>query len=101
MGHTLYHHFLIAFRALVVGLILMMVWAAVLLVGFFFWFEFPSPVNLLLGLPLILGGGSMVLVNFYEMVVGVISWRWGRTHCPFCSSPQKVEEILSSQNGFK
>ena len=101
MAHTLAHHLLIAFRALVVGLILIMVWLLVFLAGVFFWFEFPSPANLLLGLPLILVGGSMVLANLYEMVVGVVSWRWGRTHCPFCPPPEEVEKILSPQDGFK
>ena len=68
------------------GLVLLAVWLAVTLTGVFFWSQFSSPVNLVLGAPLALIGLTMGLQALYETVVGIISWRWGQTHCPFCQN---------------
>ncbi|MFZ5366122.1 MAG: hypothetical protein ACOZBZ_02415 [Patescibacteria group bacterium] len=101
MAHTIFHHLFIAFRAVVRGLVLLAVWIAVSLTGVFFWSQFSSPINLVLGAPLFLIGLTMGLSALYEAVVGVISWRWGRTHCPFCEPPKEVKKILSPYDGFK
>ena len=83
------------------GLALLTIWLMVFLVGLFFWSQFTSPLNLVLGLPLMLLGFTMSLINLFEMLLSLISWRWGREHCPFCPPPEEVEEILSPQNGFQ
>lgn len=101
MAHTIFHHLLIAGGACLKDLALLAIWLMVFLVGLFFWSQFSSPLNLILGLPLLLLGVTMSLTNLYEIVVSVVSWRWGRTHCPFCESPEGVEEILSPQDGFR
>lgn len=101
MAHTLFHHLFIAFRAVLKGVVLLAVWMAVALTGIFFWSQFPSPANFVLGVPLILIGLTMGLQAFYETVVGIISWRWGRTHCPFCEPPKEVKKILSPFDGFR
>lgn len=101
MAHTIVHHFLIAFRAIVRGLALIAVWIAVSLTGAFFWTQFSSPINLFIGGPLFLIGLTMGLSSFYEMIVGIISWRWGRTHCPFCKTSEKPEKILSPHDAFE
>lgn len=101
VAHTALHHLLIVLRALVVGIVLLAVWGLVFFVGLFFWTEFSAPLKYILGLPLVLLGTLMGLVNLFEMLLGLISWRWGREHCPFCPPPEEVEEILSPQDGFK
>jgi len=101
MSHTLFHHLLIAGGTFLKGLALLTIWLMVFLVGLFFWSQFTSPLNLVLGLPLMLLGFTMSLINLFEMLLSLISWRWGREHCPFCPPPEEVEEILSPQNGFQ
>jgi hypothetical protein len=100
MAHTIVHHLLIAFRAVVRGLVLLAVWIAVSLTGVFFWSQFSSPINLILGAPLALIGLTMGLSALYETVVGIISWRWGRTHCPFCQPSKEPKKILSPHDAF-
>lgn len=101
MAHNLVHHFLIAFRAIVQGVVLLLIWTVVSLIGVFFWTQFSSPINLLIGGPLFLIGVTMGLSSFYEMIVGIISWRWGRTHCPFCKTSEEPKKILSPHDAFE
>jgi len=91
----------VALRTLVLKLILIALWLLVFLVGFFFWHEFQSPFNFALGLPLMLLGATMGIASFWEIFVSLFSWRWSREHCPFCSQPEEIKDILSSQDGFK
>jgi len=100
MAHTLFHHLGVAFSSVTKGIASVLVWLLVGVTGLFFFSQFPSPVNLLLGGPLFLLGLPMSLQALHGIIFGLISPRWGREHCPFCQSPQKVEEILSPHNGF-
>jgi len=100
MAHTIVHHLLIAFRAVVRGVVLLAVWIVVSLTGVFFWSQFSSPINLLIGGPLILIGVTMGLSALYEMTVGIVSWRWGRTHCPICKTSEEPKKILSPHDAF-
>jgi len=84
MAHNLIHHFFISLRAIIKGIILLAIWTAVSLAGYFFWVSFSSPVNLVLGVPLFLVGVTLGLSSLYEVIGGIISWQWGKTHCPFC-----------------
>lgn len=101
MAHTVFHQLLIALRALVKGIALVSLWIVVATVGAMIWFYFSSPVNLLVGGPLFLIGLTMGISALYEMVVGLISLRWGRTHCPFCEPSKEIEKILSPHDAFK
>ena len=100
MAHTVFHHLFVALTSLVKGLILLPIWLGVVGIGYLFWTQ-PSPFNLLAGFPLMLLGATLSLAVLYETIVALISWRWGREHCPLCRSPQDVEKILSPQDGFK
>lgn len=93
MAHTVVHHLFIAGKAVINGLALLVLWIIVFLSGLFFWSQFPSPVNFLLGIPLILLGLTMGLAALYEMIVGIVFWRWGRTHCPFCKVLDKTPDL--------
>lgn len=101
MAHIILHDLAIAAASLIRGLVFLGLWVMVGLVGVFFWTQFPSPVNLLIGMPLFLIGLTIGLETLYQVLVGVISPRWRRTHCPFCKTSEEVQDILSPHNSFK
>lgn len=96
MAHIIVHHFFIIFKAILQGIVLLGLWLTVVMVGLLLWTEFSSPVNLILGLPLMLLGLTMGTVVFFEMVLSIVSSNWRSTHCPFCSSTKSVKKILST-----
>lgn len=84
MVHLFWHQILIVFKSGVSGLALVIIWLIVTVVGIYLFTQQGSPYNLLFGLPLLLLGVTMSISSFYELIVGLVSWVWGRTHCPIC-----------------
>jgi len=101
VAHTIFHQLLISIRAIVKGICLLATWFLVGLAGILIWMQFEAPFKFIFGLPLFLIGLTMGLQALYEMIVGFFSLRWGRTHCPFCSTSKEVKKILSPFDGFK
>lgn len=91
MVHTPLHQLAVFFRALVKGITLVILWTTIFILGLFFYSQFDSPVNLVLGLPLALLGATLTLSSLYEMAAGMISLKWGRRHCPFCPHEELLE----------
>lgn len=86
MSHTIFHHLFIALRSVILNSLLLTIWGAVFLLGLFFWTELPYPVNYMLGIPLMVVGLLLALFSVYEIIVGVFSWQYGKTHCPWCEA---------------
>lgn len=101
MAHTIFHHLFITIKAIIEGIALLLLWVGVFALGLMIYTRFSSPVNLALGGPLLLIGLMMGLHALYTFLVGVISIRWRRTHCPFCEPTKSVNKILSPRNGFR
>lgn len=101
MEHWLLHTPLILLRAILKGLIRLPLCLALGFLGYYVWQEYVQPWPYIAGLPLMLLGGSAGLFSLYDLMVALISSKWRRQHCPYCSSVKRVEEILSPQNGFR
>jgi len=56
------------------------------------WYK-DAPVwwTMVVGIPLILIGGSIFLINCFNLYYSIFSSTYNRTHCPFCKEPIKAK----------
>lgn len=56
------------------------------------WYK-DAPVwwTIVVGIPLILMGISLFLINFFNLYYSIFGSLYNRTHCPFCQEPIKAK----------
>lgn len=56
------------------------------------WYQdAPSWWTLIVGIPLVLMGTSVFLINLFGLLHSIFSPDYNRTHCPFCKEPIKLK----------
>lgn len=59
----------------------------VFLMGFLIFKNAGQPYDLMAGWPVMLLGASVVLINLYEALAGILDSRENLLHCPICNPP--------------
>lgn len=81
--HGFFHWLLVLFATLIMGAIFSLVGLLMAFTGWIFFQSRVSWLQLLIGLPLILTGASMILLNLYQILAAILDWSYSCTHCPF------------------
>ena len=62
--------------------------------------------GIVIGLPLIVLGVCILLINFFNLYYSIFSSKYNRTHCPFCKKPMEIKitalwfKVLSRKDWF-
>lgn len=56
----------------------------IFLLGLLIFQNSGEPFDLMFGLPAILIGISLIVINLYELLAAVLDPQYSRTHCPLC-----------------
>lgn len=83
-GHSLLHWSIVVLGTLFSGLVFSLVWFLLVFNGWVLWQTGVVWCQLLLGLPLMLLGFSMILINIYQIIAAIFDPYYSRSHCPFC-----------------
>jgi hypothetical protein len=97
--HNLIHYLLVVLLALTRRTVLIILFAELTFLGYLVYWRLVSPVNIVVAVPLVLIGISMILINFWELLAAIFSLNYSRTHCPFCLPSKDPQKILSLKNG--
>ncbi|MCL4382293.1 MAG: hypothetical protein M1575_00970 [Patescibacteria group bacterium] len=63
----------------------------IFLIGFLIFTKAGSPYETILGIPVILVGLSIILINLYEVLAGILDRRYNLRRCLLCRS--KTEKV--------
>lgn len=83
-SHPFLHWLLVVLGTFLVSLVFSLVGALLLFSG---WVTFQGKASwwdLAVGLPLILLGASIILINVYQILASILDRRYSKNHCPLC-----------------
>lgn len=83
--HNFFHWLLTALGTILKNFPLIGLGVVVGLFGFLVFNTAEQPYPLIFGLPLILLGLSITLINIYETLAAVLDRRYNQSHCPICN----------------
>lgn len=84
--HGWVHHLVAIIYVVVLGLARGIVWLAVGMVGAVVWWIVPSPFNLVIGLPLVLGSVGLLVNTVWDKILVVFSDKFNHGMCPVCNA---------------
>ena len=87
-SHSFLHWLLVALGTILVSAVFSLVGFLLAVNGLIFFRTGPAWFKMMIGLPLFLAGGAMILINLYQLLAAILDRRWSKTHCPFCHPGQ-------------
>lgn len=84
--HSAAHYVLTIIYVFIRNIFSSVVFLALSAAGYLVWEATVSPYNLLIGLPLMLGGLGLFINNIWSEMLSVFSSTYNKGVCPFCSS---------------
>jgi hypothetical protein len=97
--HTPLHFVIVLLLTWTIKLAWAIVFLGVALLGCLLYFRLLYPINWVVAIALVGIGLTKALMSLWEMGVSLVSWDYGRTHCPFCQPSTDPKKILSLKNG--
>ncbi len=85
MKHNLFHYFLTFLFLLFKNLILSLIWIALGGVGYLVFQSKKSPIDIIIGLPLILLCIGLLINNIHTAFLALFSPKYNQAFCPFCN----------------
>lgn len=83
--HTILHYLFTAFYVLIKSLIFSLGWIFIAAGGYFVYQTKKTPVDLILGLPLMLVGGGLAVSKLWSGFLAIFSPTYNRGVCRLCS----------------
>lgn len=82
--HNLFHYLITIFDLLLKSLLASLFWVIVVIVGTMIFRAKRTPYDLIFGLPMLLGGGGMLLNDLWSIILVIFSPAYNKGICPFC-----------------
>ncbi|MFH0864330.1 MAG: hypothetical protein V1858_04570 [Candidatus Gottesmanbacteria bacterium] len=82
--HNFWHWLITAVWLGLKALLLVDIGIMVLLAGLLFFQREEQFYYLSIGLPLVLLGASIIIINLYEAIAGITDLNYSKNHCPIC-----------------
>lgn len=83
-GHPFSHWFLVILINLLRRMAFLLIGLLVFIIGYILFYIGISWLQMIIGLPLILIGGSIIIISFYQLLAVVFDRYYSKTHCPLC-----------------
>lgn len=83
-NHTVFHYLFTVIIVLVKGVIGSILWILIALGGYFIFQSHKTPLDIVLGLPLLLIGGGFSLQALWTVVLAIFSPQFNRGVCRLC-----------------
>jgi len=83
--HNIFHYLFTIFYILFTSLISSFVWIFVILAGYLIYQTIRNPFDIVLGIPLMLIGGGLLINKLGDVVNSIFSQAYNKGVCIFCS----------------
>jgi hypothetical protein len=83
--HNVFHYLLTVIYIFLKSLVLSIIWIIIGVAGYLIFQTKRSPIDLILGLPLMFIGGGFLINNLWSVVLGIFSPTYNRGVCIWCS----------------
>ena len=83
--HNIFHYIFTAIYKFIQGIISSFIWIFVTLAGYLIFQTKKTPYDIVLGIPLILIGGGLIINKLGDSILAVSSPRYNKAVCIFCS----------------
>ncbi|MBI3485897.1 hypothetical protein HY025_03025 [Candidatus Daviesbacteria bacterium] len=84
--HTVFHYLIVFLFSLMKSLVGSLIWCLILIVGIILFLKFKTPFNLILGGPLVLVSGGMIINSIATAFFALVSPKYNKAICFICSS---------------
>lgn len=83
--HNIIHYFVTFVVISIKSLTIASMWILLGLIGYFIFQSKKSPLDLIVGLPLLIGSGGMVITNIYTVFLSLFSPTYNKAMCVICN----------------
>jgi len=84
--YNIFHYLITFIYFSVKSTVLALFWFLLGLVGYFIFQSKKSPLDLIVGLPLMIGSGGMIISNIYTIVLSLFSSLYNKGVCVICNN---------------
>ena len=84
--HNIIHHLITFIYFCIKSVVVALFWMLLGLIGYFIFQSKKSPLDLVVGLPLLIGSGGMIITNVYTVLLSLFSSSYNKGMCVICGS---------------